>query len=153
MEPDKFVKKTNYVDFIDRYTSRDALGLDGNMAYLLRCGMVHRGNASGNPFFGNSNVIFTLPGGRVSFHGPTIGFEEGLSAKMLDLSAFCAEMMSAVERWYLDNQKHPALAKNEANLLTYRPAGAPPFLLGFPVLASGPLGSKGDGAALNFNIR
>jgi hypothetical protein len=37
-----FVKAEHYIPFVDKYTTPEALGCDGQMCYRLRGGIVHR---------------------------------------------------------------------------------------------------------------
>ena len=98
--------------------------------------MVHRGNASGHPFFGSTHVIFTVPETQSSIHALSIQAGDK-SAAMFDLPKFCSAMQGAVEAWYQDHYADTKVVSNIGNLLSWRPDGVLPFLSGAPVVASG----------------
>ncbi|MFB6419508.1 glutamine--tRNA ligase/YqeY domain fusion protein [Bradyrhizobium tunisiense] len=130
-----FVKKSHYVDFVNRYTTPSSLGTDGENCYHLRGGLVHRGNLAGHPYVGCTHVIFVSPQARATMHALSLVVGEKQAA-MFDLVLFCNEMITAVQRWY---EKHHADAKVEANmknLIRFCPDGLAPFVKG-PIVASG----------------
>jgi hypothetical protein len=137
----EFIKEKHYVAFLERYAPPEpgGLGIQPKQCYRLRGGVIHRGNASGHPFFGSTHVLFTLPEVNVSIHGISFQVEDTEQrASTFDLVTFCEGMKRAVYNWYAANQHNEKVAANVLNLLSYRPEGVRPFVVGCPVIASGP---------------
>lgn len=133
---DVFVKEKHYVGFINTYCQD--LGLDGLSCYRLRGGVVHRGNAAGHPFFGETHVVFTTPNSAGSLQGFSISDEaSGTSAAMFDLAWFCSCIRNGVLDWYVDHKDDPLVRTNMPALLSLRPNGIHPWVTGTPVIASG----------------
>lgn len=133
-----FVKEKHYVDFVDKYTTPEELGLSGIQCYRLRGGVVHRGNMAGHPFFDATHVVFSLPETTRRAHALTL--EVGSSrAAMFDLLSFCNRMDAAARQWYDDHKDDAAVAANMKNLLRFIPDATIPILgrMG-PIVASGP---------------
>lgn len=130
-----FVREKHYVDFVNKYTKQDELGLDGLTCYRLRGGVVHRGNAAGHPHFGRSHVIFTTPESGSALQGFSVESGEGTAAHF-DLRAFCDAMIKGATLWFNDHKAHPKVVENMPRLLSWRPFGVPPFVAGMPVIAS-----------------
>ena len=131
-----FVKEKHYVSFVDSYSSPRELGVDGQQCYRLRGGLIHRGNARGHAYFEADYVVFTVPESGSPIHALTMDAADGTSAVMIDLPMFCAAMEVAVRRWFETNQSDQNISKNARELLSFRPEGAPPIVVGRPVLAS-----------------
>lgn len=136
MDRMQFVKERHYVAFIDTYSSPSELGLGGLDCFRLRGGVVHRADFRGHPYFDATHVLFTTPESGSSMHGFTIGNGEK-SAAMFDLKTFCDAMITAARRWFQDNQNDPKVTENLKNLISFRPNGVSPFVVGLPVVASG----------------
>ncbi len=133
---DVFVKEKHYSEFIDKYCQ--SLGMDGLSCYRLRGGVVHRGNASGHPFFGASHVVFTTPKSGGAVHGFTIiDGASSDSAAMFDLSDFCSSIKNGAVDWYVSNKDDEHVKANMPALLSLRPNGIYPWIEGIPVIASG----------------
>ena len=130
------VKKNHYIDFVNRYTSQENLGVTGEECYQLRGGIVHRANIAGHSSFKETHVIFTIPESESGLHGFTLDAGEK-SASLLDLKVFCREMESAALRWYAANKEKPEVQNNLCSLIRLHPNGVSPFMEGAPVLASG----------------
>lgn len=129
---------SDYVEFVDRYTTRDDLAFTGEECYYLRCGLIHKGDTSGHSKFPTSHVMFTTPESGSSFHGPTlIHGGHDVSCRTANAVTFCAVMDAAARAWIADNiRNEPAIEKSES-LLSRRPGGLFPFVIGLPVVASG----------------
>jgi hypothetical protein len=127
------VREKHYKKFIDDYATT-RLGVDGAQCYVLRGGVIHRGNASGHPKFPGTHIMFTTPKSS-GIHGVSMQFGEK-KALSLDLGTFCSEMIAATIRWYEVHKTHPKVIENLPRLLSYRPFGLPPFVSGIPVIAS-----------------
>jgi hypothetical protein len=146
MATSEFVKKPHYLAFLDKYAPESELGLNGEDCFMLRGGIIHRGDATGHPHFKVATVIFTLPNDgpvKVAIHGPKITVA-GVETRGLDLVMFCDAMEAAARRWLADNRNDAVVAKNMPMLLSYRPDGwsvamGGVFMLGegTPVIASG----------------
>ena len=133
-----FVREPQYVAFIEKHVPVDGLGVTPQQCYRLRCGVVHRGNAAGHPFFGTTHVIFTVPESQTKFYGGRLDAKgHGKQAHLIDLGRFIRTMTAAVTDWYEDNQGDPKVIENMPRLLSWRPNGVWPFLVGQPVIASG----------------
>lgn len=130
------VKPKHYIEWIDKYTVESDLGLSGTDCYRIRCGVVHRGNFSGNPKFDYSHIIFTLPETKGGIHALSIAVKNK-RAGMLDLVLFCNTMEQAARKWFQDYKSNPKVLANMHNLIRLCPNGILPFVAGFPVLASG----------------
>lgn len=137
LEKSEFVRQSHYVAFVDKYTTPASLGLDGLECYRLRGGVIHRGNAAGHPLSNSTHVIFTVPESGSGMHAFSIEAGDRRSA-MFDLKTFCAAMDRAVRLWYADHRTEPQVQSNIASLLSWRPDGIRPFLIGAPVVGSGP---------------
>lgn len=134
-----FIKEKHYVAFVDKYSTPRELGLSGVDCYRLRGGVVHRANMAGHPQFGATHVIFSLPESPAKMHAFSIVHQaENKTAAMFDLALFCSAMIAAAQRWYEDHYQEPKVIENMQNLICYRPDGASPFVVGQPVVASGP---------------
>ncbi|MBC2858837.1 hypothetical protein [Stappia sp. 28M-7] len=131
-----FVKKNHYIEFINRYTTEQSLGLDGTSCYQLRGGLVHRADLRGHAYFDNTHVIFTVPESRGHIHALTLVVEDKRAA-MFDLELFCQAMIGAARKWYEDHKNDPMVVENLKNLIRWCPEGLPPFVGGLPVVASG----------------
>ena len=131
----QFVKEKHYVSFVDSYTTEAELGIGGVDCYRLRGGVVHRADFRGHPHFDWTHVIFTTPESP-TFHALTSVVGEK-SAAMLDIELFCQAMISGARRWYEDNKSNSKIEENMANLISLRPNGLSPFIVGTPVVASG----------------
>jgi hypothetical protein len=136
LDKNVFVKERHYVAFVDKYTTPSGLGFAWSDCYRLRGGVVHRANMAGHPKFDATHVIFSLPESRINLHALSISNGEKLAA-MLDLVLFCKTMIEAAKRWYEDHKDDTTVAKNMKNLIRFCPAGMPPFIAGWPVVASG----------------
>jgi hypothetical protein len=134
-----FVTKNDYVSFVDKYTAERDLGMDGLACYQLRGGVIHRGNAAGHPFFGSTHVVFCLPESPSSMHALSID-TGSKKAAMIELVTFCRTMVRAAEAWYEDHRENESVIANMPALLSYRANGISPFIVGIPVIASGPPG-------------
>jgi len=132
---DMMVKEKHYKDFIDTYSTPQELGVDGLGCYRLRGGVIHRGNASGHPKFAGTHVLFTTPEAIAKIHALTIQVGDK-SAAMFDLDMFCSGMIQAAKRWYEKHKDHPKVVENLPRLLSLRPFGLSPFVVGVPVIAS-----------------
>jgi hypothetical protein len=131
------VKENHYTSFVDKYSNHHELGVNGQQCFRLRCGLIHRGNARGYSLFDANYVVFTVPETGVIAHAFTLLNPIGASAVIIDLPTFCAAMAKAVERWFLDNQSDPTIEGHAQELLSLRPEGVAPFIVGRPVIASG----------------
>ncbi|QYO76534.1 hypothetical protein [Devosia salina] len=136
LDKSQFVKQKQYVEFVDSYTRPEELGLDGISCYQLRGGLVHRADLRAHPYFGGTHVIFTTPESRGSTHGFSIAVADK-SAAMFDLVMMSNAMIEGARRWYGDNSSNQKVAENLAFLIRSCPNGLPPFVAGFPVVASG----------------
>jgi hypothetical protein len=136
LDRDMFVKEKHYVEWLERYTDKASLGISPIDCYRLRCGVVHRGNFSGNPKFGFTHVIFTVPETKSKLHGPSVIAGEKKSL-LLDLISFCKEMETAARRWFQDHKSDPKVAEDMRNLIRFCPNGIMPFVSGLAVVASG----------------
>lgn len=132
-----FVNKTHYANFVDRYTTPPSLGLGGAECYMLRCGIVHRANLAAHTLLGVTHVVFTLPDSPGRLHAFSMVVGEYKSA-MFDLQSFCDTMEAAARDWFRDHEHHTLVSENLKSLISYKPFGAPPFVTGIPVVASGP---------------
>jgi hypothetical protein len=144
LDDEDFVKKQHYVGFVEQYApidltgKRRSIGMTGEDCYHIRCGLIHRGNAAGNPFFDVTHVIFTTPETGRTFHGFGMHTaDDSGRAAFFDVESFCAAMEDAVRRWYLANRTNPKVQANLSRMLSHRPFGVPPFVVGGPVIASG----------------
>jgi hypothetical protein len=135
-DKERFVKETDYVPFVDKYTTPRTLGLDGKGCFRLRGGMIHRADASGHPHSTETNVVFSLPKTNFSIHALSI-INDNQSATMLSLETFCQTLISAVHTWYTEHHTNPYVISNLPKLIRYMPSGMPPFVEGVPVVASG----------------
>lgn len=135
------VKGQHYKDFLNQYAPTKIglnLGVSADDCWKLRCGLLHRGNASQNRDFNSTHVIFTVPESKSAIHGismiaPFSGTED---AAMIDLITFCNAMETATRSWMSQHTNHPNVIRNEPNLLSMRPLGVAPFV-GMPVVACG----------------
>lgn len=146
---DYFVKRPDYVGFIDEYaltvlpegcsvSAEPYLGVDGLDCYRLRGGVIHRGNAAGHSDFDFTHVIFTIDD--ITMHAFTLCIPSGnkfLKAAMFRLDVFCDAMVAAAVKWYSLNKDDENVIQNVGRLLSLRPNGMPPFIVGSPVVASG----------------
>jgi hypothetical protein len=137
MDISEFIKQKHYVAFVDKYSTPTGLGLDGESCYRLRGGLVHRGNAAGHAYWGQTHVIFTVPESANAMHAFSMVVGDKSTA-VFDLVSFCDAMILAARIWYEEYQDHPKVIANMPNLLRWRPTGVPPFIDGMPVVASGP---------------
>jgi hypothetical protein len=132
----KFVGKPHYINFVDTYTHKQGLGLDGASCYQLRGGLVHRADLTGHAYFDGSHVIFTAPETQGSVHAVSIVVEDKKAA-MFDLVLFCDAMTEAARMWYEDHKHDAMVVENLKNIIRWRPEGVSPFFVGVPVVASG----------------
>jgi hypothetical protein len=132
-----FVKQRHYVAFVDKYTTPPELGLDGELCYRLRGGVVHRAGMASHPDLGATHVIFSLINGS----GPhALAIKDGPSGKraaVFNLRLFCNAMIGAANKWYEEHERDPLVMENMKNLIRFSPDGVRPFLGGLPVVASG----------------
>lgn len=144
---DTFVTNKTYADFVDTYTQQkpdpsgdaNVLGCDGAACYKLRCGVVHRGNAAGHPFFGMTHVLFSPPQSSARVHGVAVHVANAPEkAACFDIEIFCGEMIRGVHRWYRAHKDDPLVVANMTRLLSARPNGVHPFTRGVYTIASGP---------------
>lgn len=132
------VREKHYVAFVDRYTKPNNLGIDGQICYWLRGGLVHRGALSRHFKFKEwTHVVFTVPETKASVHALTleIGDKRALA---LDLGLFCKAMDAAVRSWHSDHGNEPQVIENMQHVLRYCQFGLLPFFSGAPVVGSGP---------------
>jgi hypothetical protein len=134
---DAFVKQVHYIDFLDSYADERALGLDAASCYLMRCGIVHRGNAAASPHSTCTHVIFNVPESGGFMHRMILS-NHGRMAQVYNLKVFCSAMESAVFKWWAQNSSNDAIARAVADLLYMRPHGVSGLIGGLPVLACGP---------------
>lgn len=140
------VKKEHYIKFVETYAPNidNALGLSGDECFQLRCGMVHRGGSAMHPQNNLTHYIFTIPESEQKLHGATLEVGEWV-AKTLDLIAFTEVMIGAVYEWFEKNRNNQAVHQAASEVLSVRPEGLPPFIIGKPLLASGPILFSFDG--------
>ncbi|MFY0679749.1 MAG: hypothetical protein JXR13_04155 [Thalassovita sp.] len=136
MPKSKFVKRADYIRFVDTYSSPRELGLDGQSCYQLRGGLVHKGDLRSHAFLKETHVIFSLPETKSKLHAFSIESGEKKAA-MFDLLLFLGAMDTAVRRWYTANSGEPLLKENLPNLIRYSPTGVHPFTSGLPAIVSG----------------
>lgn len=120
--------RTHFKEWFDRHLSSKYGWFSADDAYKLRCGMLHQGRASASQY---SAIVFTLPDGRGNlFHNNIMN-----DVLNLDLMTFCADVLSAAERWWATNRNTDHVAANATNLVQVRPQGLSPYIVGVPVLA------------------
>ncbi len=130
------VGKKLYLKFIDDYCDY-RLGIDGETCYNLRCGLVHRGNASSHVNFPYDNVIFLPSSSKNTIVGGMKMHIEELSALQLSTKNFCEQMESGVLRWCVDFGQQQTVLAADKELLSPRENGVAPFVGGVPLIASG----------------
>jgi len=92
----------------------------------------------GHPTARYKRVIFTLPDGNGSIIDEFMDQHTADPAdRTLSLSVqiFCLKMATASERWVIDNLFNAVVLKNMPNLVTLRPDGLAPHIVGFPIIA------------------
>lgn len=109
----------------DRYPS-----LTCDDIWSLRNGVVHQGRF-GHEKMQYSRILFTLPEARGNVYHNNI-VDDALN---LDAITFCKDMCCAVQTWYAANKDKPEVAANYPNLVQFRPAGFPPYMVGMPIIA------------------
>ncbi len=136
MPKKQFVKQADYVAFVDKYTVERQLGIEGLGCYQLRGGVIHRGNAAGHPFLNSTHVLFFVPETGGTMHCLTL--ENGEKrAICIGLKMFCDEMDRAARAWFEANKDNPTVKTNVAALLSWKPQGLHPFVVGVPLIGSG----------------
>lgn len=132
-----FVKESHYAGFVDKYTTQSELGIDGIGCFRLRGGVVHRASFARHPKFNATHVIFTIPESGAAIHALSITRGDK-KVVMLHLDMFCKAMDSAARKWFVDNERNPLVEENMQHLIRYCPFGLSPFVVGAPVVGSGP---------------
>ncbi|MFN7397993.1 MAG: hypothetical protein ACK5SX_02765 [Sandaracinobacter sp.] len=130
----KQVQKPEYIGFVQKYLTYLDIGCDAADCYKLRCGAIHRGNASQHQHLGVGCVIFTIPETGHSVQGIKL-VAGGKSARTFSLVHFCEAMIGAAERWYAEHHSEPNVVVNMPKLLSLRPEGIFPFVEG-PLIGS-----------------
>ncbi|ANA85427.1 hypothetical protein BOWSER_32 [Gordonia phage Bowser] len=101
--------------------------LDPAELWQMRCSMLHQGSSKTATY---ARVIFVAPFQGNVFHNNVIN-----DALNLDLPTFCADVISAGERWYAANQHVDHVAQNLESLVRWHDNGLPPYIVGAPVLS------------------
>jgi len=98
--------------------------------WQLRCGVVHKARF-GHDKMQYSRIIFSIPNkqGNV-FHNNILK-----DALNLDAVLFCRDMLGAVRNWFSTNKSNPTVIKNLEQIVTLRPEGLAPYMVGMPVIA------------------
>ncbi len=133
------VKKNDYIGFIDKHGGGIiAMGVNGEQCYQLRCGLVHRGGSAAHPENEITHYIFTTPESGSTVHGvPLVDQGGAFHAKFLDIIIFCSSMRDAVKTWHQAVKHNPKVALNAERILSLRPDGVFPIVVGRSVLATG----------------
>jgi hypothetical protein len=104
------------------------------VAYSLRCGMVHQGNLQIKTKGAEPpRVIFTLPHVNAVVHNMKMNWHGG-SYLQFDAVSFCHDMIAAVRDWYNRKKDDAIVQANLPNLLRVHPNGSGP-VGGLAVLA------------------
>ena len=137
LENSEQVKGTHYKAFLSKYCDLEIMGSTPDECYALRGGVIHKGNAAAHQHIGYDHFIFTLPNIQKNVVHNCIFEIQGKKAKNLDILTFCAAMERAVRNWYGEKCGDPLVEKNAEALLSLRPNGLSPFIVGLPLIASG----------------
>lgn len=118
----------------------DQRSLDDKQCYNFRCKMLHQGRSSYHNTHSkdgkndkDQRVIFIYPNDRIYMDNNRlfIGTKEAIT---VDLRKFCKNMIQSVRIWESKMKKNPIYIKNCENLITIRPDGIAPFVVGMPFI-------------------
>jgi hypothetical protein len=123
-------KKWYRENLADKYPS-----MSDEMAYSLRCGVVHKGNTEIKTKSKSvaSRVAFTLPHPRmnITLHNCMVGDD----LLQFDAGTFCRDLVAAVRNWCEKTTGDPNVRKNLQGLVRLRPDGFPGVVADLPVIA------------------
>jgi hypothetical protein len=128
--PDGGATRERFTAWYDTYLAQTYQSLTAADCYSLRCGVIHQGRF-GDQKGQYSRVIFTVPNPQKNvFHGNILN-----DAYNLDAVRFCHDLIDAVRTWYVAKKNDPNVAANIPKLVTYRPLGLTPYMVGMPLIA------------------
>lgn len=131
------VQRRHYVGWVEAYVDREALGCDAAQLYQLRCGVLHRGNATGHRMWEGTHVAMTTPVTGASLHGFSIaGHNPETLTAMFDLGSLWAAIRLGVYQWYSAKGGDVSVEAAVKRLLTLHPNGYFPILRGGALLVS-----------------
>lgn len=131
-----YVNGVSYKAFLEEYALESEIGVEPEVCYQLRGGVLHRGNAAGHSHYQNTNFVLSVPQSGGQIHGGTyIGAES--STRALSLTMFHSAMRKAVLKWIDDNKDNSVVLANLPNMLRPR-NGLSPFFGNILQYVSGP---------------
>jgi hypothetical protein len=105
--------------------------LTADDCYSLRCGLVHQGRFGDPNRMQYARVLFTIPNAqRATFHNNILN-----DALNLDTITFCRDMINAARNWWNARAGDPIVQANAARLVSLRPNGLAPYMVGMPLIA------------------
>jgi hypothetical protein len=119
-----------YKDWYESYLGELYKTLTSDDCYSLRCSVVHQGKF-GHPNNQYRRVLFTVPNSQKNVYHNNI-VENALN---IDAICFCTDVMNAARKWYDTKRTDPNVIKNLQNLVSYRPDGLHPYMVGIPLIA------------------
>lgn len=106
---------------------------DGRTLYLFRSSLLHRATGRPDRRSPNPRLPFAEPDQDQRVHMTFMDLGQD-GAVVVDLPAFCFEMLTAARSWQSSVQGYQPFETNLHRFIRRHPEGIPPFVVGKPVI-------------------
>lgn len=135
-----------YRAWYQRYLAEHYPFMNADDCYSLRNGVVHQANLNqprtkdGKRAKRFDRIIFQVPTrGGLMMHNNIFSRSApntpSITVLQLNLQRFCQDVIGAVRRWLDDRRNDLQVQANMFDLVTFRPQGLPPWIVGVPLIA------------------